>query len=293
MAEKKAYNAFASYRSTYDKEWISSQQETQNKINVFKLMCNEEIKQPKKKVFEIIHLMHSNPLDKTSYVMCKHYDRDTWDMLDCDCENTYKCGCVESFVCRMHDVSLCSCSTTQRINKSIVSKCKEHRQDPTSWLHIADVIGIKPSLRARARLGQNKLAFASFGGTKIKVLRNSAGIILVKNKDGTMNEEGVRCYHTIIPTGDSIPCDCSRDANNRLQLSEKMQQLPKDDVVLDETCLHLQRKLVDSSSCDKEYFLNPSGFAGSLRPEFGPVHPSKVAHDEAVLAQAVKMKIFI
>lgn len=294
IAETNAYNAFRSYRSSYDKEWIASQQEMQNKSNVFRLMCNEEMKQPKKKMFEIIHLMHSNPLDKTSYVMCKHYDRETWEAMDCDCEKTYKCGCVESIVCRVHDVSLCECSTTQRINTSRISKCKEHNQDPTLWLHIADVSSFKRSLRANARLAQSKLALASFGATKIKVVRNSAGSILLKNKDGDgkMNEEGVRCYHSIIPTGDMIPCDCIRDVNNRFQLSEKMQKLPKDDVVLDETCLHLQRQLVDSSPSEQEYFLNPSGFAGSLRPEFGPVHPSKVAQEKAILEQAVKMHVF-
>lgn len=292
MVETNAHNAFLAYRNSHDKEWIASQKENQTKINVFKKMFGEEIQQPKKKLFEIIHKLHSNPLDTSSYIMCRHYDRDTWEHIDCDCENTYKCGCVESFVCETHDSSVCECSVTERSTKSVVAKCQEHCHDHC-WLQHSDVVNIKPSLRARARLAQNKLAFAKFGATKIKVVRNSAGSILLKDQNGEMNEDGVRCYHSIIPTGDMLPCDCVRDANNQLQFSERMQKLPKDDVVLDETYLTLQRQVVRHSAPDQDCFLNPSGFAGSLRPEFGPVHPAKLAQEEAMVAQAVKMRLFV
>ncbi len=292
MVEKKAHTAFLTYRSSYDKQWIADQKENQAKINLFKTVYGGKFQEPKKKLFEIIHKLHSNPLDKSSDIICRHYDRDTWKRMNCDCEKTYKCGCVETFVCMLHNVSICECSITQLITKSTISKCQDHLQDPMLWLLSSDMVNMKPSLRARARLGQNKLAMANFGTTKIKVVRNSVGSILVKNEDGTLDERTIRCYHSIIPTGDMIPCDCSRDANNRLQLSEKMQQLPKDDIVLDETYLQLQRKLVCQSESDKQYFLNPSGFAGSLRPEYGPVHPAKVAQEEAMVAQAVKMHLF-
>ena len=132
----------------------------------------------------------------------------------------------------MHEISLCDCSFAQRVIKSIIHACKGHSINQSQCLENCDVVNIKLSLRARAKLAQNKLDLASFENIKIKIVRQYSESMSLKNLEGTMNEEQVVCHHSIISTGDMLPCDCSRDVNNRLQLSEKVRALPKNNIVL-------------------------------------------------------------
>jgi len=300
---KVAKQALETYRLTYDVEYIEErkkynagmkarveQRKEQVKENVTKIQFFEKIfgsdpvnarylrkhekKQDKERV-EVI-LRYHDQLDSKNYLKCAHYDAETLQVFGCDCVRAYACGCITKAWCRDCKVAVCQC----KIQDIVYERYHEVDCFKSTCFEVATMhwhCKITLSVRASARLARQKTRISN-EKPSIKITRNAAGFLIGKNKDGTFDTGGVRCYHALSPMDDFLSCDCTRDATTGdFVISERTEAFMKDGykVIVDNRYVQSARELVEALPENEVHMRNPHGFGGFATPCFSEPSPAE------------------